>query len=534
MWGKAWNKGTKAGKSGKGASKGTDRSQEAWNAGSWNPSGTGTWTTATGSTDWYATGGNQGFDGHTAGPGAAKGWDESAGGKGKDQSKGKGKEWVARLEGKYALAKSILRPYADERGQAVYAQGSVLDFFEKHHMRQIIDARNSELARRPAVGVSVVSSSMLALASLFEEDETEDDRKFHGALQDLRGLFSGEDGTALKRACEILSKDRNNTNSAEKRRKAVETWLAFFRKNKELLQTALPLMLQRTSLLYMGGMQALEAVTLANALGNWSSKIPTTSANEATLTRWQSSPKTVKLLVDYVVEAFGQRHADDAAWKRAYGGWGGDSDDEEEKDAAEGLTWGIPGPIDKKRTAASESSMSSSAKRRRKAAKHEKKRKSKKDARTSEKNDNKKLSAKAKPDEDDGEETAASAGMDETARKETEKKTKAECEQSTSSSSKHRHKTARREEKREEKRKLKEAAKAARKERKIAGGAEVEKQEEPVLEVDDDAVATEAIPTKNQTMRLAFSTLSYRCRLPGSGGGEDPERGEKGVRAAWF
>ena len=48
------------------------------------------------------------------------------------------------------------------------------------------------------------------------------------------------------------------------------------------------------------------------------------------------------------MEAFGQRHADDAAWKRTYGGMGGDSDDEGGDKDADGLAWGLRAPIEKK------------------------------------------------------------------------------------------------------------------------------------------------------------------------------------------
>ena len=256
--------------------------------------------------------------------------------------------------------------------------GLYLGVFGKHNMRQIIDARNSELAR-PAIGISVVSSSLLALTNCLAEEDTDQDKKFQEALQEMRRLFSGEDGTAFRKACDTLCKDRSNQNSAEKRRKAVEIWVGFFRKHKDTLQKALPPMLSRASLLYMSGMQALESCTLTNALGNWSNKIPNTVANEASLSKWQASPKTLKLLVDYLAEALGQRQADDTAWKQAHGGWGGDSDDDAEADDGRD-TWGIPATEGRKRKTTSQSSSTTSSKRRRKAAKKAEKRKAKKAA----------------------------------------------------------------------------------------------------------------------------------------------------------
>ncbi|CAE7253624.1 unnamed protein product [Symbiodinium sp. CCMP2592] len=439
MWGKSssWTKGSKSGKGKKTAGKNTEYVQDSWSATSWSQPSKGDWNNPAGAADWWTSTGASGSDGYVGGA-----WDDSAWAKGKEQPKGKGKEWIPRLEGKYALAKTILRPYADERGQAVYAAGSSVDFFEKENMRQLIDSKNSELARRPAIGVSVVSSSMLALSSCFGEDETDDDRKFQAALEKMRQLFSGEDGANLKKACETLSKDRSSNNSADKRRKAIETWIAFFRRNKQALQKALPQMLSRASLLYLGGIQALEACTMANALSNWSTKVPTTVANAASLSEWQSLPKDVDRLVHYLVEAFGQRHADESAWKRAYGGWGGDSDDEPFGAAADEPAWGLkPAHKSKKRKSDSASSSpSSSTKRRHDAAKKAEKRKLKKAAKAAK------------------EKTANEEAVEVVDAGKSKKRKSDSASSSVSSSTKHRNEAA----KKAEKRKLKKATKAAK------------------------------------------------------------------------
>ena len=131
-------------------------------------------------------------------------------------------------------------------------------------------------------------------------------------------------------------------------------------------------------------MQFLEATRLVNALSNWSTKVPLTVNNENTLKSWQASPKALSLLVTYIVEAFGQRHADDSAWKRAHGGWGGDSDDDE---PGQDAPWGVAEK--EKRKAPSSSSSSSSSRRRRKKAKKAAKKASKNAGKATEKADKK-------------------------------------------------------------------------------------------------------------------------------------------------
>ena len=370
MWSKTnWSKG-KSGK-GKNKSSGWGNQDSAWDQGGW---GKGSYPSD--SADWSASGSSA----------AGKGWGGWTGdGKATSQefehgNQGKGKQYVPRLEGRYALAKTALRPYADEKGSAVYAQGSPKDFFDKTNMRQIIDSRNSELVRRPAVGMSTVSSSVLSMLTHLDGRDGDNERSLRTALEELSDIFAGEDGASLKRACETLAKDRTARASPDKLRKAVEAWLGFFRKHKEALQRLLPQLLAGASVLYLGGMQILEATTLVNALSNWSTKVPLTVNNENTLKSWQASPKALSLLVAYIVEAFGQRHADDSAWKRAHGGWGGDSDDDE---PGQDAPWGVAEK--EKRKAPSSSSSSSSSRRRRKKAKKAAKKASKNAGKATEK-----------------------------------------------------------------------------------------------------------------------------------------------------
>ena len=344
------------GKASKGTSSGSAWSpqgwEQSWDAGCGSASSKGNWSNAR-SNDWPSAS-------------SAKGW-------GATEDKGKGKEWVSRLEGRYAFAKSVLRPYADDKGNAVYAAtGGAQDLFSKSSLRQLLTSNNSELARRPAVGVSTISSSLLSLLGCIEDmKDASQESSFLSSLQQLQRTFSSRDAATLKQACETLQRDRTRPESPEKLRKALEVWLGFFRSHKEELQAVLPRVLASASVVYLGGVQALEALTLVNALTNWSSKVPATSSNEQALATWQAAPTDISLLLQYLVDAFGQRHLDDAAWRRCSGGFGGDSDEEGGGGAVHEDAWGVravPEPKPARREPSS-SSTSSSARRRRRARK---------------------------------------------------------------------------------------------------------------------------------------------------------------------
>ena len=69
----------------------------------------------------------------------------------------------SRLEGRFAFAKAVLRPHADEKGNATYSATPGREAFCKAATRSLLDSKNSELCRRPPVGLTTIGSSVSAL-----------------------------------------------------------------------------------------------------------------------------------------------------------------------------------------------------------------------------------------------------------------------------------------------------------------------------------------------------------------------------------
>ena len=312
----------------------------------------------------------------------ANGWMDSTWDPAGQDQKGKGKtrDFVSRLEGRYSFAKALLRPYADEHGNAVYTGPSAAakNTFDKEQLRQGLDWRNSELVRRPAVGISTISSSLRMLSTCLEAipDRTSGSETLD-SMKKLADLLRDNKGQDFMAACEVLAKERAGNVQPDKLAKAVDTWLSWFRENKSFLASTLPDIVIFASSLYLGGMQALEAVTLGNALMNWSGKVPVTTANETTLLEWQHSPKDLAKLRTFLIAGMDQRRTDSAAWYRQ-SGLGGDSDEE-------AAAWGVPDVAKaekhkkRARSSSSSSSSDSSEKKRKRAKKSKKDKKNKKD-----------------------------------------------------------------------------------------------------------------------------------------------------------
>ncbi|CAE7463352.1 unnamed protein product, partial [Symbiodinium pilosum] len=291
-----------------------------------------------------------------------------------EKGKGKTKDYVTRLSGRYAFSKAILRPYADENGNAVYTAGPstvAKNTFDKEQLRQGLDWRNSELVRRPAVGLTTISGSMRMLKMSLEA--IPDDIRgtpAADAIRQLGKLLEDAKGRDFLTACEVLTKERTGNVPADKLATAVDMWLKWFRENKAFLATSLPEIVIFASSLYLGSMQALEA-------------------------EWQRTPKDLTKLNAFILAAMEQRRTESAAWHRQ-SGLGGDSDEEGNMAArgGPGVNKSEAAKKHKKRekTDSSSSSSESSRKKRKREKKAKKEKKSKK-ARKEEK--------KAKDDEKD-------------------------------------------------------------------------------------------------------------------------------------
>ena len=375
MWGKQTKgyKGFPTGKGAKGDGKGkgptANASADSWQ--SWQGGGIATWPEGNAvATDGWAPNQAQTSDGWTG-----------KGGKGQPQ------EYVRRLEGRYAFAKAVLRPYFGEGGLPVYSPGKTAqELWEKAHLRTILDQRNTELVRRPALGLSMACSSLLGFKSVLDREAAEGEGAGEAScgkhMQKLMKIFSRQDVQPFWTACNKLLPANSVQQSRESMAKSIECWLSFLREHKTELSKSLPYIVEFASGLYLGASQALEAVTLTNALANWAGKIPSTEANKSILTKWQDKPRNVSAAKNFLTDAILLRHQADREWRGA-GGTGGDSEEEE----ALPIRPGSPGKGKPRKSSSSTSSSTGEKKRRKKEKKQAKENKHKAEA---EKKDKKK------------------------------------------------------------------------------------------------------------------------------------------------
>lgn len=238
------------------------------------------------------------------------------------------REYVPRLQGRYAFSKALLRPYAGDSGSFVYAP--TIDpesAFGKNHLRQVLDSKNSELVRRPALGISMIAHSVLAFADALKQEEKT--RKSQAAVDKIAKLLAGKEGKKFLAACKTLLPESAAKLEVKNLKEPVGEWLDFFRANKESFAEMLPILGAHAATLYVGACQAAEATTMSNALANWVAKIPETTQNQEMLSSWQEAPKNRKAAVRFLAQSLAKHHQSQKEWGAACGPLGGDSDEDD-------------------------------------------------------------------------------------------------------------------------------------------------------------------------------------------------------------
>ncbi|CAK9052105.1 unnamed protein product, partial [Durusdinium trenchii] len=294
------------------------------------------------------------------------GWWAEDNGKGKGDSEQGPLEYVKRLEGRYAFAKQSLRPYYGEGHVPVYSPTKLaVDLWSKGTLRQVLTSQNSELARRPAVGLSTISHSIVGLQGALQAEATGSKETAAGpAIKALGEMFSKPEAVSFFQACAQMQPAKAATLTADALDSALGDWLGFFRDNKSELHQHLPRVLQFASALYLGCSQLAEATTMANALANWAQKIPATKSNQAALDAWRHDPKDLRAAKAFLARCVQMRAQEEASWGAGKGGDGGDSEGEAPEVRR----------TKRKKSTSSSSSSDSAAKKAKKKAKKEKKR----------------------------------------------------------------------------------------------------------------------------------------------------------------
>ena len=219
-----------------------------------------------------------------------------------------------RVIGRNFFAKGLLRPYADESLQFIYAEDPET-FFDKSSLRTYLSTENSELDRRPAFGWSMLCGSLRSLIQAAESTENLMDK-----LQELKGLVHKE--KKLIEALAACDWEQSKSKKKDLGKNAVVV-LNFLKNHGKALHGILPSVMRHSAMLYGGAGQTLDGVVHAGALGRWQAVVPSWPEGERALRKWKKEKATMGNTAIFLQQAYVARGQTEASWKQAQT-WHGD------------------------------------------------------------------------------------------------------------------------------------------------------------------------------------------------------------------
>ncbi len=222
---------------------------------------------------------------------------------GKNQWQEPGEEWQAEEEGttehtnriwsRYQFPKAILRASAGKAGSCFVKSDkqptSDDHFLESKNLKTLVTNESSHMVRRPGVGTSEVSGTIVAgmemLKALLDTDQEE-----------LLKLLGGTDGEIYK-AFQVLNTVPGEEREEAELTAAFEVIAEFFQKHEDELHELAANLTISSGRLYLMGTSLLQLGLCLNATTWWAANIPESITEKKSLSKWKAKPKDFSKMV---------------------------------------------------------------------------------------------------------------------------------------------------------------------------------------------------------------------------------------------
>ena len=279
--------------------------------------------------------GKGGFGNWKGGPqGCGKGWTpefDSAG-----AAASPGEDWsswnmdngpdqrLGRIRPNNTFGKGTLRPYADESGSSLYANGNDQTFLRPNALLQHLNQENSPIHRTPAVGLATLANSMDAGLNIIQEVNFKAFAKdgkgaavcptmAHLGAPAIAEVFETATGIAFSEALALFRKqeDRGDDKDLEE---ALENTRVFFTENRSCLYEHFARMAITSSRMHLMAMAGLELMTAVNYKTAWASKIPSQPSDSRELQAWKDEPRNPDKWKKAMVQSFKEKDVRRSEW----------------------------------------------------------------------------------------------------------------------------------------------------------------------------------------------------------------------------
>ena len=198
---------------------------------------------------------------------------------------------ILRVEPYMHFGKHTLRPFTVDGLPIFLPKGIEKEkkLYTCKALRDQLDHMNSELCRRPAIGLSEKCAS---IADFVEwSSENPDAAK---AFTDVIALFAKAEGQAFIKACQYMNLNSDPQRETEESSKHVDAYVSFLKDNTEEIEKVLRKGMLVSSRMFLACASCFECLALADNIKAWAKKISPVKQQHKATRAWIDDPDNLK------------------------------------------------------------------------------------------------------------------------------------------------------------------------------------------------------------------------------------------------
>ena len=198
---------------------------------------------------------------------------------------------ILRVEPYMHFGKHTLRPFSVDGLPVFLPKGIEKEkkLYTCKSVRDLLDHMNSELCRRPAIGLSEKCASIYDFVEWSAENP--DAPK---AYTDLLALFSTSQGKAFIQACGYMNSATDPQRGTEESVKHVDAYLSFLKDNSDEVEKVLRKGMLVSSRMFLACASCFESLALADNVKAWAKKIAPVKQQHKAVRAWIEEPNNLR------------------------------------------------------------------------------------------------------------------------------------------------------------------------------------------------------------------------------------------------
>jgi hypothetical protein len=198
---------------------------------------------------------------------------------------------ILRVEPYMHFGKHTLRPFSVDGLPVFLPKGIEKEkkLYTCKGLRDLLDNMNSELCRRPAIGLSEKCASIADFVAWSTENP-----EAPKAFTELMALFSKPEGQSFIDACNYMNSNSDAQRETKESVKHVDTYVSFLKDNSDEIEKVLRKGMLVSTRMLLACASCFECLALADNMKAWAKKIAPVKQQHKSVRAWIDDPDNLK------------------------------------------------------------------------------------------------------------------------------------------------------------------------------------------------------------------------------------------------